>query len=169
MKDRCSTRPVSRQGFSLVEVVLALAVCSFCLVTILGVMATGLTTDHDTTQQTAAAGIVREVTADLWAGSNSDSTGTSSGKTPAFGITLPTSTSASGPETLFFAGDGTKEASAAGAQYRVDVAFGAKQFATEPSPVRVLVTWPALANPTAGTWPTHQEGAFQTVTTLDVN
>jgi len=58
---RCS--PVA--GFSLVEVVIAIGIAAFCLVTMLGLIPSGLKAVNATTEQTAATAIISEVMTDL--------------------------------------------------------------------------------------------------------
>ncbi|HEY0256834.1 MAG TPA: hypothetical protein VGC39_05270, partial [Candidatus Methylacidiphilales bacterium] len=70
---------------------------------------------------------------------------------------------------LFFADDGTTtnatSANPTGlaSAYRVDISYGTRISNAQPAPVRILVTWPALANPTGGIWPINASGAVQTV------
>jgi len=58
---RCS--PVA--GFSLVEVVIAIGIAAFCLVTMLGLIPSGMKAVNATTEQTAATAIISEVMTDL--------------------------------------------------------------------------------------------------------
>ena len=52
-------------GFSLVEVVIAIGIAAFCLVTMLGLIPSGLKAVNATTEQTAATAIISEVMTDL--------------------------------------------------------------------------------------------------------
>src|SRR6266480_660531 len=57
--------PHATAGFSMVEVVLALGVASFCLIAVFGLLPVGVQTNRNATSQTAATGILASVTADL--------------------------------------------------------------------------------------------------------
>ncbi|XHR29749.1 MAG: hypothetical protein ACFUZC_04165 [Chthoniobacteraceae bacterium] len=155
-------RPLA--AFSLVEVVLALGICSFCLISVLGLLPVGINTNRDSIEQTAAVGIARAVGADFW-GVSATATATS-----LYGILLPTSTAATTTpaQTLFFAENGNTTDSVSAARYRVDVAYGARSNASQPAAVRILVSWPATANPAKGQWPTNQAGSYQVVTVLNI-
>ena len=161
-------------GFSLVEVTLALGICSFCLVAVIGLMPIGVTTNRNTLEQTAAAAVAREVVADFWGVSSTVvAADVATGKpasTSRYNIPLPGTTTAASSlpaDTLFLAEDGTKMPGFTGARYRVDVAYGARTSVNQPTPIRVLVTWPAAANPSTGSWPTNVSGEYQAVTVLN--
>ncbi len=165
------SRAVARRGFSLVEVALALGICSFCLVAVMGLLPVGINTNRDTLEQTAAAAVAREVVADFWGLSSTAVAAKTVTQTPRYGLPLPTVTTATPSSqtayTLWIAEDGTKAADAVHARYRVDIFYGARSSVVQPAPLRVLVTYPATANPMAGTPPTNMSGAFQTVTVLN--
>jgi uncharacterized protein (TIGR02598 family) len=55
-------------GFSLIEVTIALSVAAFCLLAILGLLQTGITSQKATVEQTAATGIASLIFSDLSAG-----------------------------------------------------------------------------------------------------
>jgi len=80
----------SRQtnGFSLVEVALAIAIAVFCLVTIMGLLPVGLTSGQATAGETAANGILNEVLADLRATGPTIPSGASA-TSQQFGIAIP--------------------------------------------------------------------------------
>ena len=52
-------------AFSLVEVAIAIAITSFCLIALLGLLPVGLKTNEASIEQTAANGILSEIAADL--------------------------------------------------------------------------------------------------------
>jgi len=57
--------PTPVAGFSLVEVVIAIGIAAFCLVTMLGLIPSGMKAVNATTEQTAATAIISEVMTDL--------------------------------------------------------------------------------------------------------
>jgi uncharacterized protein (TIGR02598 family) len=59
------SRPTSLRGFSLVEVVLALAVASFALITIMALLPAGLGASKDSSAQTEAMNLAIGVVSDL--------------------------------------------------------------------------------------------------------
>jgi prepilin-type N-terminal cleavage/methylation domain-containing protein len=52
-------------GFSLIEVVIALGIASFCLITVFALLPIGINTNQNAFEQTAAAGIATAIAADL--------------------------------------------------------------------------------------------------------
>jgi len=155
---RLTGNRISRSAFSLVEVTLALGVAGFCLLAILGLLQTGLTSEKVIVGQTAAAGILSAVYSDLV---STPSTNTTS---PNFQFSLTNQTLLT-PQTVYFSEAGwtnrVGQAPATNSRYRVSV--GVQSTTTGPTPVRILVTWPAAADPT------NASGAVEVVTALDRN
>jgi uncharacterized protein (TIGR02598 family) len=160
-------------GFSLVEVVVALAITSFCLLTLLGLLSVGTLSNASSLDQTTATNIAAGIAADLHA---TPLTATSS---PRYQISLPTSTTVT-TYTLFLDNNGTVSgtgnASAnAGATnpplYRATLTFTPPATAGVRTAtfVRIQVTWPGLSDPTVGTAPSKFIGSFDTVIALDRN
>ena len=161
-------------GFSLIEVALALGVAAFALVAILGLLPIGLNSNQASIEQTAAAGLAAGLVADLQAApveippvaKNS----------PRFQIPLPASGNAM--HTVFLREDGSAaggmDANALPAEnprYRATLFITAPAEVTQKSAtiVRVVISWPALADPAAGTAPTKFKGSFEVVTALNRN
>ncbi|HSI84248.1 MAG: hypothetical protein ACAI35_23965 [Candidatus Methylacidiphilales bacterium] len=157
-------------GFSLVEVTLALAVAGFCMLAIIGLLQTGLSSEKTTVGQTAAANLMSLVYADLSATPKTDST------SRAFGIALNNQSSTT-PQTLYFTEDGgltggMGSAPTQASRYRVTV--GVQSPAAAPAPktstqIRILVTWPALAAPNPDAWPASTARTAEVITALDRN
>ena len=153
------------RGFSLIEVTIALSVAAFCLLAILGLLQTGITSQRATVEQTAATGIASMIFSDLSAGGTN--------KTSRFEIAL--TNTAGGLQTLYFDESGKTtgaigSAAAGSSRYRASVevrAAGANAVAV--SPVRILVTWPAAADPSPSQWPAKFSGSVETWTALDRN
>ena len=137
-------------AFSLVEVTLALGVAAFCLLAIFGLLPVGLSANQATVQQTGAANLVAMVEADL------RSTPVGSSTSPVYGFAFNSGTGA----VYYFKGDGTRQAQAGGATYRLAVSTGTAA-AMQATPVAVLVTWPAEADPGQAI------GRFEAVTYMD--
>ena len=55
----------NKEGFSLVEVTLALGVAAFCLIAVIGIIPVGVQANRNATSQTAATNIMAAVVADL--------------------------------------------------------------------------------------------------------
>lgn len=153
-------------AFSLVEVTIALGIAAFCLIPLLGLLMIGLNVAHATSEQMAATGLATSIAADFQAIPANK-------RTPRFKIALPTTgsyPSASPASTLFFAEDCVTSGSTAVAsgithsRYRVDIAYGQRVATSQPIPVRILITWPAVANRTTLQWPTHTDGSVQILT-----
>lgn len=151
-----------KNGFSLIEVTIAIGIAVFCMVSLFGLSATGLSSNNSALEQTAAAGFARAIASDLRV------TGTN-GSSPIYGIT-----SASGTSTFYLAQDGSATAINSGpdlsSRYRASIFIVAppagQRMATT---ARILITWPALADPVPGTLPKNFSGSFEVITALDRN
>jgi uncharacterized protein (TIGR02598 family) len=161
-----------------VEVTLALGVASFCLLAIFALIPTGLRSNQTSLEETAAINITRAIVTDL---RNTPAPYPKADRSsPRFGITVPGTTL--GTHTLFFSADGqagNQDANAVTSQnprYRATIVITPPTAATPPAPsalvktatiVRVLISWPALADPTAGTPPSRYSGSYESISSLD--
>jgi uncharacterized protein (TIGR02598 family) len=138
-----SRRVYCSAGFSLVEVTLALGVAAFCLITLFGLLPLGVTTNHNSISQTAAAAVLSSVLADLRATPKTNLTSRQ------YEITIGT------PKVLYFDGEGRAVTPAdpnASPRYRLTVTFPPKPAETfAPTFVTLKVSWPALVNPATPT------------------
>ncbi|XHR28345.1 MAG: hypothetical protein ACFUZC_20800 [Chthoniobacteraceae bacterium] len=167
-----------QSGFSLVEVAMALGVAGFCLSSIVALLPVGIENTRSSIEQTAAASIAREVSADLRLAVS----GTKQ-VSPLFQFRVPQSgESASGntPQTVYLDQSGVPAAGGVGSgpvaggstfsRYRVSVGFtppnAGERTATA---VRILVTWPALGDTNPAAWPTQYSGSFETWVSLKQN
>jgi uncharacterized protein (TIGR02598 family) len=164
-------RSKSQAGFSLVEVVIAIGVTAFCLIPISGLLLVGTHTTQNSGQQAAAVNIGSEVVADLEAADSAGnvSFSTSDSGTP-YSIVIPTAASTT-PQTIYMDENGNASGTVSStSRYLVSLGFtpppAGQRGATM---VRILVTWPAQAQNTAGEWPTLYQGSWETVTALDRN
>lgn len=159
-------------GFALIEVALALGVAAFALVAILGLLPIGLQSNQASIERTAAATIAAGVVADLRAAPIEIPPVAKT--SPRFQIPLPAAGRAM--HTIFLREDG----SAVGAvdadanpaddpRYRVTLFITAPGVATQKDAtlVRVLVTWPVLADRTASVAPSKFAGSYEVVTGLN--
>lgn len=153
-------------GFSLIEVTIALSVAGFCLLAILGLLQTGVTSQRATTEQTAATGIASMVFADLVS---------AAGTNPTPRLQIDLTNSASSPQTIFFS-DGGKPTGTVGAAATAESRYRASLDVRPPvagtkaaTGVRILITWPAVADASPAQWPTKFAGAVETWTALDRN
>jgi len=99
----------ARLGFSLVEVVLALGVTSFCLIALVGLLSAGLTNNRGTIEQAGATAVLSAAVADLYATPRTTPSGAAT-KSLQFSINIPanpvTTSSPGTPTTLYFVGNG---------------------------------------------------------------
>jgi uncharacterized protein (TIGR02598 family) len=161
IKDSFAGKPLHRlksraEGFSLVEVVIALSVVAITFIGLIGLLGSGVATEQTSTQQTVATNIAGSILADL------RSTPLYLPTSTRYGLTLPTpvATTASAPlsgvtpTTLYFDNNSTYLSS--GATIPANAAFVAKIYligngyigaSSAPSQctdmVRVVVSWPA--------------------------
>jgi len=156
-------------GFSLIEVAVAIGIVAFCVLSLLGLLSVGLKTDSSSSAETAVTNILTSLVSDL--GATPVSTPPTSQTSPQFKIPMP----ASGTQTstLFFKDDGTLSGTvnsdAVASEkpfYRATVVVMAPVSTSKKGAtiVRVLLTWPALADATASSLPSKQQGAVETVT-----
>lgn len=156
MKPTATTPKQHRvRGFSLVEVALALGVCSFCLVALLGLIPAGLTSSQNSISQTGAISILRSVASDLKSARPDALT------TPEYGISLPNTT-----QTALFVEEGGRFGSSLTsvprARYRVSIStVSPAGNAPQSTLQRILVTWPA------GAQPQDAAGSLETLVALD--
>jgi len=145
----------SASGFSLVEVVLAIGVFSFALLTIFALVPVGLNTNKDSVQQTESAHLISLIEADIRATPKLSSTSS------IFGVTLSTNASSM---NVFLNEDGSSVSASAAqtAKYRVTLTFPGSS-GRNATPLHILVTWPAAV--TASNAP----GRLGVFTTLDRN
>jgi Tfp pilus assembly protein PilV len=158
-------RPIA--AFSLVELTIALGVISFCLLTIIGLLAIGINSTHSSTTQTAATNLLTAVTSDLEAAPNitpSYSQTFSSAKgtvpspggvhgisgSPVYGLTLPAGASATLQTYKFYVGEnGITNSSAAASLYQINIWISPAGTSSNPTHqetfARVLISWPASA------------------------
>lgn len=162
----------SDAGFSLVEVVLALAVTAFCLLTLLGLLSLGTLRNASSIDQTTATSLAAAIVSDLRAAPTGATTSVR------YGIPIPTEGSATILHTLFLddtgALSGSVDANASSSNtpaphYRATLIFTPPATGKTAIPVRILITWPALADATATTTPSKFTGSFDTVIGLDLN
>ncbi len=129
----------------MIEVLIALAVASFCLLSIYGLLSTALSINQNLILQTEATQIVCSVVEDI---SSTPSTATSS---PRFQINLPTSGSAVGTTaTLYFDQDGNNlpASSVTNAVYSVSIMMTPPTQATQKQPtvLGVVAYWPPYSD-----------------------
>ena len=159
------TRKRSIAAFSLVELSIALGVITFCLLTIIGLLAIGINSTHSSTTQTAATNLLTAVTSDLESVPNitpaytpvaAKGTVASPGGlhgingSPVYGLTIPVGGSSTTTTTTLYVGEnGLTNSTAAASLYRVSIWITPANNSTYPTHqetfARVLISWPAAA------------------------
>jgi uncharacterized protein (TIGR02598 family) len=135
----------TRDGFSLVEVTLALGVAAVSMLVIFGLLPIGLQTNQRSIEQTTAADILSSVIADLRATPVTNPRGNGTTSTQ-FGISIPAAGSAS-TTILFFNSAGQFASSQQpDSRYRVTLSFVANGGHPKTATfVDLQLTWPAGA------------------------
>ena len=150
-----SRRSYRAEGFSLVEVTLAVGIAAFCLIALFGLLPLGIQTNQSSISQTAAASVVSSVVADLRATPKTSLT------SPQFEITFGTA------KILYFDGEGravVRTDASASPRYRVTIGFPPSPAASfAPTFVSLKVSWPALVDPAT----TIPGGSIETFAALD--
>jgi uncharacterized protein (TIGR02598 family) len=176
---KSTTRTTGHSGFSLVEVVLALGIASFCLIGLLALLPAGLSSNKDAIQKTIASGFAAEVAADL---RNTPAALQSTGTSQRFQFIIPRdggdNTMTENPQTIYVTESGSAgqigAAPTTESRYRISVGFAPPSSSRHDATlVRILVTWPAQANPIPTTWPVGNSGgaggSYEIITALDRN
>ena len=87
---------VGASGFSLVEVVLALAIIAVTFIGLIGLLGLGVANDQTSSEQTVATNIAASILTDL----RSTPIYSATGKSTRYGLTLPTTTAANSAKPL---------------------------------------------------------------------
>ena len=155
-------------AFSLVEIAIALAVVAMCLTAILGLLGVGAGANRDSLEQTAAASLSREIYMDISAAASG---ATTTGTSPRFGFVIPSSGSTpTWPNTLYFSDNGQSTrvgqspaslSAGVSPRYRASVRLTPPTDSTGPVSARILITWPAMADPNPGNAPANYAGSFE--------
>jgi uncharacterized protein (TIGR02598 family) len=169
---KTSLRNIS--AFSLIEVTLALGVAAFCLVTVFGLLPIGINSNQISIQQTSAANLAKGIVSDMRATEMSTPVATTSA---IYKIPMPVAASGTSTATLYLRDDGSTGTTAVNhnadptqnPRYRATLFFNPPASGRASTPVRILVTWPALADPTWSSTPAAYTGYYETITTLDRN
>ena len=173
-----------RWGFSLVEVSVAIAILSFCLLTLLALLPAGLMSTTDSLQKTSAASIASQIAADL-RDTPPASSGTATPGSPRYGVILDSSstTSAVGSTNTFYVDNAGNPTGAlngvitSSSIYKATVVVAvpkmsnasAAYFYNRPTFVRIIITWPAQEDRTPGALPSHFQGSYESDTAVDRN
>lgn len=147
-----STARKSDRAFSLVEVVMALGICTFVLVALIGLFRVGLGSSHESEERMGAANLVSQITTMILA-------------SPTNGIIIPASAMTNSYADPFsgqikYVGyDGKLVASATSAAYRITCRAGTNTATgTKLAQVYLMLSWP----PQAGL--TNAAGKYETFT-----
>lgn len=160
------------RGFSLVELTLALGVAAVCLTALFGLLPIGVANNRTSISETTATSIATAIISDLRASAAANKVSPLA-QTQLFSIPVPFT----GTNTVFFgdtgqmSGTANQDASAAAnptPRYRATVIFYPPS-GRNATVTRLLITWPALADPTAASAPINYAGSWEIVTALDIN
>lgn len=158
-------------AFTLVEIALAMAVGSFCLLTVLGLMPVGLASNKVAITQFAASNVAAQIAADLRSAPLASGTST-------FGFDLTANGTSNLPQVLYFTETGQQSgkigttpvlSGSSSAYFRANVGVVPPSSSTPKActMVRILVTWPAVAGQQNQGWPSTYDGSFEIVTGID--
>jgi len=144
-------------GFSLVEVVIAIGIAAFCLVTMLGLIPSGMKAVNATTEQTAATAIISEVMTDL------RDTPLGSNTSPILAIQLPTNGSTNDPAitiTNYMSESGTVYTNSTSLNARYGVTCSLSNSSMFITTARVQVWWPSTVPPA------HAVGSVEAISAI---
>jgi type II secretory pathway pseudopilin PulG len=129
---------LARDGFSLVEVVIAIGIVAFAFIAIISLIPVGMQINRDSTEESRAMNLLQAIVADRQAASWSSNSPVYD--LPALsGVTTPTS------GTLWVNEDGTTNAGASGALYKVSYTIYPSAGYMQPAFLNLGASWPAAA------------------------
>jgi uncharacterized protein (TIGR02598 family) len=156
----------SRAAFSLVEVVVAIGVTTFCLMALVALLSVGLLSNQNTIDQAGASAVLSAAVSDLYSTPSTTPPGAAANSTQ-FNIAIPANpvTVATPVTTLYFAGSGLSTTTAAQAAYRLTVTpiVPTSSGVKTATFMDVKVTWPATASVAKAT------GSVETFVSLNRN
>lgn len=162
-------RDFRSDGFSLIEVALALGVAAFCLIAIFGLLPVAMQSNRTAVEQTAATGIISSVIADLRATPPTVPVG-GAATSELYDIDIPAAGGAGSDQQKYFDDDRKLVPSENDARYRLTVRFvkilGGE--ARSASCAILKVSWPAAVDPEA-TSGRRPEGVVTSFVALDRN
>lgn len=164
-------------AFTLVEVSIAMGVAAFCLVSIMGLLPVGISSNQTSIQQTCAVNLAAALLSDLRATQNNVPASATSTQ---YQIPIPASGAASSPVSIFLRGDGSVAQNGALVNVNADSSqnplFRATITFSQPAAgqrtatqARIFITWPALADPKAASAPSKFSGSYEILSSLDRN
>jgi len=151
---RCRKKGRAMQGFSMVEVALALGIVAFALVSVMALLPMGLKTNQMSTEETRGANILTALNADL------RNSLTNTGTSLIYGLPAPYVATSSTVQALAFGApavnvvntkglqeDEVAVAAAAGVRYQISVIYTKVPAAgsMQPMECRLIVNWPCLS------------------------
>ena len=156
-----------RVAFSLVEVTIALAVASFCLLILVGLLPAGINMNHNSFAQTVGINLSTSIAADLEATATNCATTPTNCISPIYSIPIVApQASSSITTTLYMQDNGSFGSTAHNGPYRVTVTTKGPGAANvhAATTARIFVTWPAPVNPSTG-----RPDAVDTIISLNRN
>ncbi len=154
-----------RDGFSLIEVTIAIGVTAFCLIAIMGLLPVGLNSNRTSIEQTAGTSILTAIASDLRATPSTKPPGAAAVSVQS-GIPIPANpVAAQSTKTLYFASDGTFSTTATGKRYRATITFLVNPGLRSATWVSIKISWPPSIDPATG----QPAGSVATFVTLDRN
>ncbi len=152
---------------------MAVGLAGFCLVTISGLLPIGLSSNQTSLDQTMAGNISSAIVSDLRSAQPVGAVAS-----PRFAIPIPASGGTAAPITggsqtiIYLTANGSvtnvNSGGSAAPIFRAAIGFGTP-LQRNATPVRVLISWPALADSSSSGWPVNYSGSYEADTTLDRN
>ena len=135
-----TTQKIINDGFTIVEVALALGMVGICIATMQGLIPAGIRVARDSTEQTACTTMMSAVATDLRYSASGSS------NSPRFGIAFP-ETGSSSSTNIYLMEDGTQTLNAKNARFGVSVGLSNAPSTTVSSltSAKIKVFWPSTA------------------------
>lgn len=150
------THKIINDGFTMVEVAIALGMVGVCIATMQGLIPAGIRVARDSTEQTACTTMMSAVATDLRYSASGSS------NSPRFGIAFPASGSSSSTN-IYLMEDGTQTLNAKDARFGVSIGLSNSPSTTVSSltSAKIKVFWPSTA--TLG----KEQGSVETLTAFN--
>jgi type II secretory pathway pseudopilin PulG len=162
-------------AFSLVEVTVAIGIAAFCLLAVFGLLPIAQTSHQAASEQNVLSSLTSEIMSDLKA--TQRTTPASQQASPRFGVSVGAAGAGNSMHTIFFreggALAGPPDTDATGLdpvpRYRATIFLTPPATGRSATTGRILVTWPAMADPNAALPPSRYSGSLETFVALDRN
>jgi uncharacterized protein (TIGR02598 family) len=173
-----------RSGFTLLEVVISLAILACCVIPVVSFIPEALNCNQNALNKTAAASVLASVVSDLRSATPVTTGSTTTYRSPLFQFQIPQTggtasiSSTSTPQQAWVDASGAvvvangsapTTAQMASSSFCVTVGFLPPTTGRVATGARIMISWPPQASATSGVWPASYFGSMENTIYLDLN